>query len=243
MATIVSFDERANTPAGKKALDILATHVASEGAGLVKALRPSLAAFAESDALRLLTKVNELAMAKRPGFVPAEVTGPRVSEAAGLFKCAEFAAWPAFADQLETINPAWSDLVRCSNWFRKEYKKRKTDPTPPTEEATRGMLKTAADKRAANKARMAALAKAREGMNDTDKVRAKPTKTLDDAVAGIRCLAEIEGKGKGAAFLTAALKALTDYRPLVAAREREAVQAKAAADALAKFDAEQAAGK
>lgn len=244
MATIVTFADRASSKAGKAALDGYATLLASESSGLVKALRPMLIAFPEEQAGDLFEAANKIAMAKRPGWTPAPIRPQRVSAAKGLWKAAEWKAWPAFLDTLETINPAWDDLIMACNWFRSpKTKLPKTSLVPPTIEATRKRLSELTDKRAVKRAAAKAKAEARDAMSDTDKVRLAPTATLVGAIERIGHLAEIEGKGKGAAFLNTALKALQDYQPLVVAREREAIKAKAAADALAKFDAEISTGK
>jgi hypothetical protein len=177
---------------------------------------------------KLLASVN-VAIAKARGKAtntavqPAVVTPQRLAATRGLFKAAEWKAWPQFLSNVEPIDPAWDTLINLSNWFRnKETGIAKDDAAAaPSLDAALGKLAEAKAKRETAKTAV-------------ERVGARPAKTLASVVEDLTALQTIEKDKKAHGFLTAALKSLESYEPYVAKREEEAELAKVKAKHAAK---------
>ena len=228
----LTYAERLATPAGKLAFNAFVN--VDSGKGMVKIVRDLLTNYEIADAEPLLRDVFMAAAQKRVAGtnqppMPAEVTPQRLSAFKGLFKLKAWDCWQAFLDNIEPRQPGYDTIVNLSNWFRhKDTGIKKEKGTAPTTEQVVAVL-------AAPKA-------AKEKVEPLERVKANPVPALDTACENVTALITIEGKGKGAAFLQAALKALNEYRPFVTKRAEEAVAAKAIA-ALRVKAAKKAAGK
>lgn len=224
MVTVLTFAERANSPAGIKAIDALASAEAAAGKGMVAMVRGLLNVFDEDDAKKLLPVIYMKAAEKRVKGtnavpVPAEITPQRMSAFRGLFKLKAWDCWSDFLTNMEPRDPAYDTIVMLANWFRHK----------DTGIAKKGGKAPSADE---IEARLTAVKAGKTSKTTTtlaDRVKKDPVAALETATDLIGALAAMEGKSKAGAFLIAALKGLNGYAPFVVARAREAAMAKAAA--------------
>lgn len=229
MVTVLTFAERANSPAGIKAIDALASAEAAAGKGMVAMVRGLLNVFDKEDAEKLLPVIYMKAAEKRVKGtnavpVPAEITPQRMSAFRGLLKLKEWDCWSDFLTNMEPRDPAYDTIVMLANWFRHK----------DTGIAKKGGKAPTADE---IEARLTAVKAGKTSKTTTtlaDRVKANPMAALDNATEIVSALAGIEGKSKAGTFLLAALKGLKSYEPFVLQRTAEAAAAKAAAKVMAK---------
>jgi len=251
MATIASFEDRAKTAAGVKAIQTFANYEANKGSGLLKAMRGLFTTFSADDAEKVFDLVAQRAAIIKAGgnkgaigtvarTVPA---GTHVSAAKGLWKAYEWKSWPAFLDQLEGYDPSYADIVYLCTWFRGTDKagkklnwdKARTDP--PTMDAARAHLKARDDAQRAAKAAARARAAGStsepkvEVVTGAELVRTKPAAAMHNVLALLKDMEAIESDKKAKAYLVNALKALDGYAPFVVERQKQAILAASAANA------------
>jgi len=222
------------TKDGVAAIETLGTFLASDGKGLVKALRPALALFStRKEAEIMFLKAAAIAAEKRnkanKGNAPKAVayaSPQRISGCYNMLKAKEWNCWPQFLDNLEAVDPAWDTMVNLCNWFRSDkLALDKKTGTAPSVADINAFLSAKREKRAKT-----------EKPKGIDAVRADQPGAVATTIETLGFLAVIEGAGIGGDFIANAVKALTAYRDHVKARatEEAAVIEKALAEHRAK---------
>lgn len=234
MTTLLTFADRVASSAGKASIDKLTQLEINAGVGAVAAVRDMTKTFVFENATDIVQTINKgvaAARSKATNMVvaPEPPVDSRVSEIRRFFKAAEYDCWEQFLTNMEPVKPALSTIVKLTAWFRHKDTKvsKKGGTAPSTDEII-------AFQTAARVAR-----KAKPKLEGADLVKANPTASLAEATATLTHLAAIETTPKAKQFLTAALKALGSYQPLVAKRQMEADKVAA----LAEIEAKYAAGK
>lgn len=229
MKTVLTFEDRANSPAGTKAIDAIASAEAAAGKGMVAMVRGLLNVFDVKDAEKLLPVIYMKAAEKRVKGtnavpVPAEITPQRMSAFRGLLKLKEWDCWSDFLTNMEPRDPAYDTIVMLANWFRHKDTgiAKKNGKAPTADEIEARLTAVKAGKTSKTTTTLA------------ERVKANPMAALDNATELVSALAGIEGKSKAGTFLIAALKGLNGYAPFVLQRTAEAAAAKAMAKVMAK---------